>query len=136
MKRASFKLDNTIYWGMLITLMNESYMIIVVCVLLNIKIFSMENLGLRVMSVLCAIFLFFSVFLPIMFIWRLSRNFEQLNEVELKRKYGALYEELKLKAGKKVLWNPSFFLLRRMILGMAICVVGAKLIWQMALMVG
>ena len=54
----------------------------------------------------------------------------------MKAKYGSLYEELKLKAGKKVLWVPSFFLLRRMLLGMAICVVGAKLIWQMALMVG
>ena len=45
-KRTSQRLDDSIYWHALITLMNESYMIIVVCVLINIKIFSWDSLGL------------------------------------------------------------------------------------------
>ena len=104
-------------------------MIIVVCVLINIKIFSMENLGLKFMSIMCAIFLAFTILLPIRFIRRLYKNFEKLEEDVQKGKYGAFYDELKLKEGKKVLWVPSFFLLRRMLLGIAICIVGAKLIW-------
>ena len=129
MKRTSYKLDKALYWGSLITLMNETYMIIVVCVLINIKIFSMENLGLKFMSIMCAIFLAFTILLPIRFIRRLYKNFEKLEEDVQKGKYGAFYDELKLKEGKKVLWVPSFFLLRRMLLGIAICIVGAKLIW-------
>ena len=129
MNRRSKNLDKSIYWGSLITLMNESYIIIVVCVFLNIKIFSMENSGLKVMSTLCAIFLSFSVLLPTIFINRLNANFKKLSSKKLTEKYGPLYEELKLKAGKKVLFVPSFFLLRRMLLGVAICLVGSKLIW-------
>ena len=68
MKRCSKRLDRSIYWGSLITLMNESYMIIIVCALINIKIFSMDSTGLSVMSILCAILLSLTIILPIYFI--------------------------------------------------------------------
>ena len=74
-KRRSKKLDAGVYWGNLITLLQESYMIIIVCVLINIQIFSMDSLGLQVMSILCATFLALLIILPIVFIWRLERNF-------------------------------------------------------------
>ena len=134
MKNTSRKIDNAIYWNTLITLLNESYMIIVVCVLINIQIFSWNNMGLKVMSVLCAFFLFFSIFLPIVFVRTLYKNFDRLHEAEFKRKYHALYDELKLKVGKKALLVPGFFLLRRFLIAIAICVVGKILIWQIAIM--
>ena len=52
----------------------------------------------------------------------------------MRKKYGALYEELDLRAGKKILYVPGFFLLRRMMLAIAICLVGKVLIWQIFLM--
>ena len=52
----------------------------------------------------------------------------------MRHKYGALYEELDLRAGKKILFVPGFFLLRRMMLAIAICIVGKVLIWQIFLM--
>ena len=134
MKRTSSKLDKAVYWSTLITLMNESYMIIVVCVLINIKIFSWENLGLKVMSSMCSFFLFFSVFLPIIFMWTLNKNFYELKEAKLRDKYHAFFDELRLQAGKRTLLVPGFFLLRRFLLGIAICVVGRVLIWQIFIM--
>mgnify|MGYP007004936707 FL=1 len=115
--------------------MNESYMIIVVCVIINIKIFSLESIGLSVMSILCALFLFFSVFLPIIFVWQLKKNLVKLKLIETQRKYGALDEELDTSRGKKMLFVPGFFLMRRMLLAIAICAVNGTLIWQIMLMV-
>ena len=48
--------------------MNETYMIFIVCALLNIQIFSMESIGLSVMSILCTIFLVLSILLPVVLI--------------------------------------------------------------------
>ena len=84
MKNTSRKVDNAVYWHTLITLMNESYMIIVVCVLINIQIFSWDNLGLKVMSLMCATFLFFAVLLPVAFMRTLYKNFDRLHESENK----------------------------------------------------
>ena len=134
MARTSTKLSESIFWSTLVTLMNESYMIIVVCVLINIQILSWDSLGLQVMSVLCAVFLFLSVALPIIFVSTLRRNFDDLKKPEVFVKYHALYDELKLDVGKKALLVPSFFLFRRFLLGIAICVVGRVLIWQVYIM--
>ena len=53
----------------------------------------------------------------------------------MRQRYWALYEELNLKAGRKILFVPGFFLLRRLMLAIAICVFGKVLIWQVLLMV-
>lgn len=114
--------------------MNESYMIIAVCVLININIFSMESTGLQVMSILCAVVLSLCILLPVIFINILRQNFADLKLPKMQGKYGALYEELNLKAGKVALLVPTFFLLRRMMLAIAIVTVGKVLIWQIFLM--
>ena len=134
MERTATKLSESIFWSTLVTLMNESYMIIVVCVLINIPIFSWDGLGLQIMSVLCAVFLFLTVALPIIFVSTLRRNFDDLKKPEMLAKYHALYEELNLNVGKKALLVPSFFLFRRLLLGIAVCVVGRGLIWQVYIM--
>ena len=54
--------------------------------------------------------------------------------MKMKKKYGALYEDLKLTSGKKVLSIPGFFLLRRLMIALAICNVGDILIWQYVLL--
>jgi hypothetical protein len=133
-KNLSKNVDGGIYWGALITLMNESYMIIIVCVLINMNVLSTESPGLQAMSILNIIFLFFSIALPVIFIATLRRNFATLNTRAMQRSYGALYSELNLKTGKWSLLAPTFFLLRRLMLGIAICMVGKVLIWQIFIM--
>ena len=61
------KLSKKLKWNSLITLMNESYQIVVVCLLINLQIFSLESGGLATMSILCATFVVASIVLPLVF---------------------------------------------------------------------
>lgn len=127
-------LEKKIYWNYFITLMNESFMILIVCVFINIKIFSLETPGLAFMSIMCAILLFLSFFMPVFFLRRLFANSDKLKTKEWRVRYGELYPELNMKNGRTMLWVPGFFLLRRIMLGIAVCVVGRFLIWQIFLL--
>lgn len=116
--------------------MNETFMILIVSVLLNMKIFSIESSGLTVMSFLCVFMLCLSVLAPIIIIHKLYKNFDKLKGNEWISRYGALYSDLRLKTGRTVLMVPGFFLFRRVMLGIAICTVGRVFIWQVFLMTG
>ena len=108
--------------------MNESYMVIIVCLLINIKILSTASAGLQAMSIMCVTLLFLSVFLPAYFLTKLYRDFEELETKDMKLKYGALYEDLRLDIGRKVLLQPGFFLFRRALLAVSVCFAGEYLI--------
>ena len=79
-KKCSKKLNKSIYWGTLITLINESYIIFVVCVLINLQIFSMDSLGLQIMSIGGAAFITLGVIIPVAIIIYLLVNFKNLEE--------------------------------------------------------
>ena len=51
------------------------------------------------------------------------------------KRYGRLYEELKLKRGSVIFLQPAFFLLRRLILAIAVVLLSDYLIVQIYLMV-
>ena len=133
-KKCSKKLNKAVYWGVLLTLLNESYIIAIVCVMINLKIFSMDSLGLQIMSISGAVFITLAVLIPTTIITYLLVNFKHLKSPVIEDKYGALYDELRLKSGKIVFLHPSFFLVRRFLLAVAICLVGKILIWQIFIM--
>ena len=81
------------------------------------------------MSTLCIIFMVLAIILPLTLVGKLLCNFKYLEEPRFKQDYGALYEELDTSAGKKILFQPSFFLLRRLLLAIAVSSVGQTLIW-------
>ena len=114
--------------------MNESYMIFIVRALLNIQILSMESTGLSMMSVLCAISLVLSILIPVILIIKLNTNFDELASKKVIEKYGALYKDIKLDAGKKVLFVPAFFLVRRFMLGIVVCFVSDSIALQSTIM--
>lgn len=128
------KLRNNIIWGSLITLINETYAIIVLSVLINLQIVSFETHGLAWMSTLCIIFMILAITVPAIMMGKLWFNVKHLEEPRFKRDYGKLYEELNPQAGTKILLQPSFFLLRRLLLALAVSSVGQTLIWQIYLM--
>ena len=134
--KKSKRLNQKIYWNSFLTLLNETFMILIVSVLLNMQIFSVESPGLTVMSILCAFMLLVAVIAPVIIICRLCKFFDKLKEKEWKLRYSAFYADLNLKEGRKVLSVPGFFLFRRVMLGLAICVVGRIFIWQIFLMIG
>ena len=93
-KKIRNKLNSKIFWGTLIVLMNETYMMMIVCVLINMQILSTDSPGLQAMSIMCVALLFLTVFLPACFLSKLYRDFENLKTKDMKLKYGALYEDL------------------------------------------
>ena len=73
-------LDRRIYWGTAITLMTETYQIVTVCVLINMKILNFDTVGMAVMSAFCIIFLVLSILLPVFFLCKVGLNFEEIQE--------------------------------------------------------
>lgn len=128
-KNCSKKLSNSVFWGSLITLLNESYMIFIICIMINLPINSMESQGQRFMSISCVFCLCFIILVPMRIICQLWCKFSKLGQKSMKQKYGTLYEDLRLKSGRMVLMQPTFFLVRRVLLGVAICLVNSILIW-------
>ena len=128
-KKIYRKLRHTIIWGSLITLINETYAMIVLSVLINLQIVSFKTSGLSWMSTLCIITMVLAIGVPAIFFCKLLLSFKHLEEPKLKCAYGKLYEELNLSRGKKILFQPSFFLFRRLLLAIAVSSVGQKLIW-------
>ena len=70
-----------------------------------------------------------AIAVPAILMGRLWFSFKHLEEPRFKRDYGKLYEELNPLAGKTILFQPSFFLLRRLLLAIAVSSVGQTLIW-------
>lgn len=77
-KKVYLKLRNTIIWGSLITLINETYIFIVLSVLINMKIISFGSEGLIAMSSLCIFFLVMALVVPSIFIGKLCCSFKHL----------------------------------------------------------
>ena len=99
-KRKSDRLNKRLFWDSFLTLMNETYMIVIVSVLLNIKIFSTESKGLATMSILCTLMLLIFTVGPVLIICKLYRNFDQLDNRGWRERYGAFYNDLRLKTGR------------------------------------
>ena len=122
-------------WSSLITLINESYVILIVCLLINCRFLSTESAGLAVMSYLCVVFVCGSVMLPLALMIHISCNFAKLSNDKVRRQFGQTYIDLDLREGRKSLLHPSFFLLRRFALAATVFNGSVALIWQIAQMV-
>ena len=137
MKRSSKWLKGKLFWNSLITIVQESYMIFIVCILINLKVLNfIESFGLALMSVMCVAAFAFTILFPGYLLCKLCYYGKKLKQKTIVKKYGNLYEELKLKAGKKVLLYPSFFFIRRYLIALAITGVDSIFIWQLTIMVG
>ena len=116
--------------------MNESYQIIIVCVLINVQILSYASTGLTVMSILCIVMLTLTILVPLILLCQVKSNWKNLDQSGWKKSHGHLYNDLNIKNGPVVLLQPGFFLLRRLLLAIAVCLVGKVLIWQIFIMSG
>ena len=75
-KILSKKVNRSLYWKSFITLLNQSFMIVIICALINLKVFSVESKGLTAMSIVAIVFFAVFFIVPIIFIVRLCRNFD------------------------------------------------------------
>ena len=70
---------------------------------------------------------------PYIMIRHAVRNFHTLENRVMKRRYGALYNDLKLAQGNMIFLQPGFFLVRRLILASAVVLAYDVLIVQIYL---
>ena len=120
----------TIYFKPLIIVVYESYAIVVMSCFIGLQILDFSSAGLAVQSVSCIFFTVFMLVMPVFLIKYAVKNFPNLTHYKTNRKIGALYLDLNMRKGTKVFWQPSFFLVRRLILAGTIVLLNEYLIWQ------
>ena len=107
---------------------------IAVCCLINLSYINFATYGFALHSVICIFFSLLLIFLPLFVFIFLRQNFDDLGTRYMKEKFGSLYDGLKLKEGQKVLFEPIYFLFRRLLLALLVVVIDQALIWQIFLM--
>lgn len=60
-------------------------------------------------------------------------NFDKLEDKDYRRKYGAFYENLNLKAGRVVLLYPTWYLIRRVLLVVSVLSTNDTVFWQLVI---
>lgn len=109
-----------IYWKAIIIVVYESYAIVAMSCFIGLPILDFSTAGLAVQSISCLFFTVFMLVMPVFLIKYSVKNFPKLSNYKTSRKIGALYEDLNMKVGAKIFWQPSFFLIRRLILAASI----------------
>ena len=64
-----------------------------------------------------------------------AKNFKNLKTDSMERRFGILYQDLKIKRGSNVFLQPAHFLGRRLILAVAVVALWETLIWQIFMFV-
>ena len=128
------KMESKVFYNGLISLFVESYSLIAVCCLINLSFIQIDSFGKSFHSLMCITFGLLITLWPIYLFTLLTKYFEHIHKKYFLRTYGALYDEVNLEEGPKVLLQPLFFLLRRMLLAIAVVIFDKVLIWQIMLM--
>lgn len=108
------KLQDKMIWGFLITSVKESSAVISLSIFINLKSIKWAETGDFVHNLIALAFLYLVAIFPLYCIWMLRTNFDWLDERYLRRRFGAWREGLDLRQGPRVLFWPTFFILRRL----------------------
>ena len=98
----------------------ESYSLLTVCCFININFISFQTYGVGFHSLACLFFMVAIFVVPVLAAKSLVKYFDLLKVRRMKRAYGNAYSQLDLRVGKIVLIEPLFFLLRRLMIAIAI----------------
>ena len=109
-----------IYFKMIITVIFESFAIVAISCLIGLQVIDFGSTGLSVQSLSCIFFLVLITVIPVLMFSHVTRHFARLNDSQVKKQVGTVYEELDIQKGKKIFIQPIFFLLRRLALACAI----------------
>ena len=82
--------------------------------------------GDQLQSAFCLFFMIIYLAIPFGCLVIAMRNFSNLEQIQYLNRFGAFYEGLKLKNGKKVLSEPTLYLLRRLALALLVVLVSIK----------
>ena len=127
------KLKHMLYFKMIITVVFESYAIVALSCIVGLQNLNYGSAGLKVQLWSCIVFTVFIFLFPALILGYLSRNFANLHDKRIKKRFGTLYSELNVRKGARIFVQPSFFILRRLILVFAIVHFNKYLVGQILL---
>jgi len=87
-------LKTRLFWNWSIRALLESYSIVTICAMINILDLNFKSVGPALSSTFAIIFLVTALLLPLKIYQVLDKNFHFLHMVEMKEKYGELYDSL------------------------------------------
>lgn len=110
------KLSRYMMWGHPITVLYESYTMILICSLVNLMNPSYDGWSDIISTVFSLAMLSVCVFAPITFVVVMLRKFSYLERNKIKIRWGKIFEGLDLKRGKTVVLQMAHYFLRRFML--------------------
>jgi len=114
------KLHRNLYWGAWINLVTEAYSMLTISCMINLRYLTWDAAGTIIMSITTIVVTLLLLLYPAYFAWKLTKNFDSLDERRFKMQYGKFYEDLDLRNGKMVLLQPIWFLARRFLLSVMV----------------
>ena len=108
-----------VFWNWPIMFISESYIVFVICCLINVYNANFETYETRANSITALLLLAFLALYPLIVQLSLYRSRFQLKKRSFKNKYGAAYEDLAI-TKKRYLYYPLFFYYRRFLLPLII----------------
>ena len=98
-RRATKRLEPKLFWGFLLRMIIEGYVITLICCLINIRRldFEVDTKWVFSNSIITVVIMPILIFFPIFSICYMLSNFNDLNEVFCKERFGELYAAYSLK---------------------------------------
>ena len=101
---------------------------VALCCFIALPVLDFSSIGLAVQSLACISFSIWIIVAPIIAIRNGVKNTEYLRNRRTKRRIGKLYEDLLVSKGAIIFYQPAFFLIRRLMLVVAVTVFSEVLI--------
>ena len=128
------KLEKALYWNSFIRIMTESFMVVLICCMINTSHLSWLSVSEAINSTLVILIFGFVIGFTCWLLYTINRYFYQLENVTFKSRYGTAYEGLNFKQGKLLLAHIFMFYLRRALLGWCAVYIRYNLAIQIALL--
>jgi len=119
---------DTLYYKSLLSMMMESYAIVAVCVMINLNYVKFISYGTTVQSIICFMALIVLILFPLFIVTYLRKAFEP-GSGRILHRFEPCFDELEMKKGRKVLWHPFYFLVRRLLLAVIVVMFREMLIF-------
>ena len=118
------KVANRMYrmvcWNPILRFLIESYMLIALSCCINLTEFTFGDSGSRASSISTVVGMILIIFLPFFVLYFMHKKFAELNNEEVKSRFGAIYEGLDLDKGRAVILVRLFFFFRRLMISLTV----------------
>ena len=129
------RLSRNLLFGPLINLISGSYTAVIVSCMIHVQHMCWNSYGEITQSLATIFFLVLFLAFPLVESLYLVYRFDDLGEEEMQVRHGAFTSDLDLRRGRRVLLQPVWFYLRRIIIGVAVVFLNENAVWQFLLLI-